>query len=709
MAADFPPLRTLETPTNLPAQATSFVGREREAAEARRLLVSTRLLTLTGPGGTGKTRLSIKVAGEVLDRFRDGVFLTELAPITDPELVVPTIAGTLGVREEPDRPAIETLKEYLRERQLLLVLDNFEQVVDAAPAIRELLAAAPRVSMLVTSREVLHLAGEQEFPVPPLALPDPAHLPPLASLSAFDAVALFIQRARAVRPDFAVTNANAPAVAEICARLDGLPLAIELAAARVKLLPPDAILARLERRLAFLTSAARDLPVRQQTLRGAIDWSHDLLDEVERTLFRRLAVFVGGCDFEAAEAVCNPAGELGIDTLDGLGSLLDKSLIRQEETEHGEPRFRMLETIREYGLERLADADDAAEIRRRHATFFLTLAEEAEADLTSTRGPVWMDRLEHEHDNIRAVLRWSQTAGSLEIALRIGGALWRFWHQHAHLREGRAWMEELLAHPAAAGRTLSRAKGLSGLGGLAYWQADFAAARVAYEESLSIQREMGGPAGIADALYNLGFALSVSGQADAARPMFEECLARFLELGDELRITRAREALVFASYQSGDHATARRLQEENLAAVRRMGDPFWLANTLSLLSVFATADGDFDEARRELTEAIELFGGPGDLSGIVNVLMLFAHVSLAEGVPERAAHLVGAADAIRQEIGSVATPIELLRLPDPAEVARERLGDHAYAVALTAGRSMSRKEAVAYATATATAASDTPA
>lgn len=409
LPAEFAPLKTLDyRPNNLPAQATPFIGREREVGAVRKELLRSevRLLTLTGPGGTGKTRLSLQAAADLLDDFTDGVFFVPLALVGDPALVAPTIAHTLNVNEVGGKPLLELLKDHLRDKQLLLVLDNFEQVTAAAPLVGELLIAAPRLKVMITSREVLHVYGEHDYPVPPMTLPDPMHLPPLERLAQYEAVQLFIERAQAAKTDFVITSENAPAVAEICVQLDGLPLAIELAAARVRLFSPQAMLARLEHRLKFLTGGARDLPARQRTLRGAIEWSYELLDADEQTLFRRLAVFVGGCMLEVAEAVCNARNDLAIDVLAGLESLADKSVLEQEEMSD-EPRFRMMETIREFAMERLEESGEAEPLRRRHAEMHLLLAEQARSELGGPRATVYLDRLEVEHDNLRAALAWS--------------------------------------------------------------------------------------------------------------------------------------------------------------------------------------------------------------------------------------------------------------------------------------------------------------
>src|SRR5919106_6134891 len=408
LPAEFPALRSMDArPNNLPVQLTTFVGRRRELDSVKAAVRDARLLTLTGPGGTGKTRLALKAAGELLPELEDGVFFVPLAAITEPPLVMPAVAHALGLPEATPGNPTDAVIDHLRDKELLLVTDNFEQVLDAAPEIGQLLTATERIRVLTTSREPLGLSGEREFPVPPLGLPDPSHLPSLAGLSQFEAVGLFVERANAVPPEFQETNENAPAVAEICARLDGLPLAIELAAARVKILSPEAMLTRLERSLTFLSGGSRHLPQRQRTLRDAIAWSYDLLEERERRFFARLAVFVGGLSLEAVDAVCDPGGELDLDALEGVASLTNKSLLRQMATGPEEPRFFMLETIREFAGERLDEQPDAEEIGRRHAGFFLDRAERAEPELTGADQARWLDALEADHDNLRAAIAWA--------------------------------------------------------------------------------------------------------------------------------------------------------------------------------------------------------------------------------------------------------------------------------------------------------------
>src|SRR5688572_13755648 len=448
LPSEFPPLRTLESyRNNLPLQPTPLVGREKEVSEVCDLVrgEETRLLTLTGPGGIGKTRLALQAAADLLEDFPDGTYLMLLATLTEAELFLPAVAETLGVRETGEQPLDESLKDYLHERRLLLVLDNFEQVLEAAPTVTELLAVAPGLKVLATSRAPLGLYGEHVYPVPPLTLPDLKRPPPLERLTQYEAVGLFLERARALKPDFEVTNESAPAVAEICVRLDGLPLAIELAAARIKMLPPKAILQRLTSRLKLLTGGARDLPERQRTLRATIEWSHALLDEGEQLLFGRLAVFAGGRALEAIEAICDAEGDLPVDAFEGVSSLVDKSLLGQEEGPNGEPRFVMLETIHEFAREKLQGSGEAEQIKRVHAEYFLTLAEEAFPELRGPDQLEWLERLEAEHDNIRTALSWALEGKEVEVALRLGGALSWFWSMRGYYGEGRRWLEEALA------------------------------------------------------------------------------------------------------------------------------------------------------------------------------------------------------------------------------------------------------------------------
>jgi predicted ATPase/class 3 adenylate cyclase len=688
LADDFPPPRTLETPSNLPAEMTSFVGREREVGEVCDLVRHARLVTLTGPGGAGKTRLSLRVAELLRPEYPGGAFFVELAPVGDAGLIPTTIAEAIGLREDPKRPVVEVLEEYLRELQLLLVADNFEQVVAGAPVVGRLLGAAPRLTVLASSREVLHLRGEQEYPVPSLGVPDPSALPPVEILATFDAVALFVQRARAVRPGFEVDERNAAAVAAICARLDGLPLAIELAAARTKLFEPVAILARLDKSLALLTSSARDVPERQRTLRGAIDWSHDLLDPRERLVFRRLAVFVGGCTAEAAEAVCNPDGEMDLDVLDVLASLLDKSLLTRSQAADGEPRFVMLETIRDYGLERLAESGEAELVHRRHAEHFAALAREAEPELLGTRPNDWLDRLEAERDNLRATIQRAAEEGRIELALETAAALWRFWQQRGHLAEGRDTLRALLDRPAAAAATRARARALGGLGGVAYWQADMTAAGRAYGEAVEIERGLTDPGGLAEALYNAGYVSAITGDRERARAEYDEAIGIYEAIGDRKGLLNVREALAFILIHSGEFAEARAVEEENLAAFRASGEALRTESALTLLTILNLKDRKLGAAGESLGETIAMVRAAGDMQRLSSLLTIGAALAIAADDPRRAALLCGAADAIREPLGAVATPMQLIGLDDPAPSARSALGDDAFEAAYADGRAL---------------------
>jgi predicted ATPase/DNA-binding SARP family transcriptional activator len=604
---EFPPLRGLEArPNNLPVQPTPLIGREQELITLQQMLgrAEGRLVTLTGPGGVGKTRLALQVAADLLDAFGDGVVFVDLAPIRDPALVASTVAQTLGVRETGEQSLVASLKRYVREKQLLLVLDNFEQVLQAAPTVAELLGAAPSLKVLVTSRAVLRLRGEQEFAVPPLARPDPRHLPPVAALSQYAAVELFIQRAASARPEFSVTNENAPAVAEICHRLDGLPLAIELAAARARLLTPQAMLARLESRLKLLVGGPRDLPARQQTLRETIGWSYELLTEAEQALFRRLSVFVGGCTLEAAEAVCNAEGELPLPVLDGIASLMEQSLLQQVDGEDvpagggGEPRFAMFETIREFGLEQFEASGEAETIRRRHACYFLRLAEERNpggACFKSLR-PDWMDRVKAELDNLRAALRWShQEPTSRVTEQRLVVALEEFWMVRGFWREREQWIENALARGGPGER--GTPSGEVDREQLATWGRLLLNAR-RYEESIAIWRQLGDKHGYAWALVEWGNKRSVATCAEAV------CL--FRELGNPWELTYAILALGNAARAEGDFHQARSHYEETLALSRELGDPAMVAWTLSGLGAVAWELGEYDAARSYSEESVAI-------------------------------------------------------------------------------------------------------
>ena len=583
--SDFPALKSLSRhPHNLPVQPTTFLGREQEVASICALLSrpEVRLVTLIGPGGIGKTRLSLQVAAELADQLADGVWFVSLAPVSDPDQVVPAILQTLGISDLSGLAPLTLLQSSLKDKYMLLLLDNFEQVIEAAVQVAELLAACPRLEIIVTSRVVLRLQAEREFAVPPLSLPNLKRLPDLAVLSQYEAVALFIQRAQAVKPDFAVTNANAPAVAGICARLDGFPLAIELAAARVKFFAPQALLTRLEQGLAVLTGGARDLPARQQTLRGAIAWSYNLLSPEEQQLFRRLAVFVDGCMWEAAEVVCQAAGELEADILESLLSLVDKSLLRQEESTEGEPRFWMLQTLREFGLEVLTLAGEIELTRQAHAECYLGMAEQAEPHLRGAEQACWFAQLEQEHENVRAALSFLlerarvQTGtpeGKMqaERALRLCAALYWFWYHRGYVREGQAFLEQALARRSGVGAAL-QARVLYAAAELAWMIDDLERAETLCGESLLLYQELGDRVGMAACQRQLGAIARVRNQFALARSRLEEAAALFQEMGDRWQWGRCLAELARVATEQGQYERARTLLEESLQLYQTLGD-----------------------------------------------------------------------------------------------------------------------------------------
>ena len=656
LPADFPALKTLDaTPNNLPVLPTSFVGRAHEVAEARRLLETTHLLTLTGPGGTGKTRLALQLAAESIEAFPDGVFFAPLEPITDPSLVGATIAAMLGVKEGAE-PVEQRLAEFLRSKRLLLVLDNFEQVTAAASLVSDLIKAAPELRLVVTSRAVLRLYGEQEYPVPPLGVPDPAHLPPLEAMTQYEAVALFIARAMAARPDFMVTNENAPAVAKITNRLDGLPLAIELAAARVKLLTPQAMLPRLESRLALLGGGgSRDLPARQQTLRGAIDWSYGLLDEPGRCLFARISVFASGFDLEACEAVCGPSteGRASLDVLSGLTDLADQSLVRQAD-EHDHVRFSMLETIREFAAEKLADGPEAPEIRRRHGQFYLDLAERAAPHLTGDDRATWLDLLAHDHDNIRAALAWCVETGETAMALRLVWSVWRFWQSRAFLTEGQIHAAAALAMPIDDVDPMLVVRGHEAAGGLAYWRGDFPTTRRHYDRALELARQLDDPKLLADALYNASFGNVVESEDHApnferADALLQEAVAIYRATGDEEGLANALWGMGNSYYFQEDWIGSVRVYSEALEIARKTRNAFLTGWSLHMLGTAKLMLGYYREAHELLAEGLQRMVAAGETPGIVLVLDDWVDLAYFSGDFGRAQRLVGAARRLQAE------------------------------------------------------------
>ena len=698
LPAEFPKLRTLEaTPNNLPTQLTSFIGRDDQVRDAKVLLARARLLTLTGPGGTGKTRLSLQIAADVMDQFPDGVYFVPLSAVHDPELVPSAIAQALSVQSTGSRRPIEVLVDYLHDKRMLLVLDNFEQLLPAAPVTTTLLEGSLGLRVLVSSRAVLHVYGEQEFPVPPLALPDLKALPNLTVLSQFEAVRLFIERAVAVKPDFEATNENAPAIAGICERVDGLPLAIELAAARIKLFSPQALLSRLEKSLsAALGTGARDLPGRQQTLRGAIQWSYELLDAGERRLLARFSVFARGGSLEELEAVCGPAADLGgREVVDALDLLADQSLLRRV-PEFDEPRFLMLQTIREFAAERLAESDEADRIRDRHLEAFISLAQQAQAQLFGRQRKEWLDRLEVDHDNFRSALEWAIASGNTRKALCLGGSFWRYWQMRGHIHEGRARMQEVLAMPGVEAFPNEHLQALEAAGGLAYWQADMAAAQVFYDASLQLTRQVGDKRAIANAIYNDAFPiLVVRVEPERARTLLREALPLFEELKDEAGVGRTYWGLGNADYFQQDFEAARQKLQAAQAIFRRLDARFDLAWSLHTLGLVTLKMGSVDAARPYFTEVLTMFAEAKDVSGIVLQLDNLAAVARAEGDPMKATRLFAA--AATYQITSGTGLGLLLREQEGRLQPREGLDDRQADAAWSEGQAMSLDQAVAYA------------
>jgi len=674
---DFPPLQSLDArPNNLPTQLTSFVGRERELAEAGDLLERNRLVTLTGPGGTGKTRLSLQVAANAADRYPGGVFFVALETVREPSLVASRIGTTIGLAETGARTADELLREWLAGKQVLFVLDNFEQVLDAGPIVADLLRDAPGLSVLVTSRAALRVSGEQEYPVP--GLPTPPDLSQLSSLelaslpaeartidadtlSAYESVRLFIARATSVKPDFKVTNENAPAVAAIAARLHGMPLAIELAAARIKLFSPEALRARLEDQLALLSAGSRDLPERQQTLRGAIAWSYDMLDEGHRRLLDRLSVFEGGIDLAAAEAVCGPSAELGIEVLDGLVALADQSLIRSVETD-GDPRFHLLDTIHAFAAEQLAARDEDDAIAGRHSAWFLSLAQRLEPELAGADQRRHLDQLELEHDNIRTVLHRAEEAGDAATAIGLAHAVWRFWQKRGHLHLARRRLEAFAAAPWSRDDPILRARLMEALGGVCWWQADIRAMRPAYEEAVEIWRGLGDKRELANALYNYAFVFSVP--EDPANPPSDldaegigrsaraEALALFQEIGDERGEGNVLWGIGNDKYFSeADDAGVTEFRAA-LEKFRRVGDRTMEAWSLHMVGSALLRTRKPEESRPYLHDALRHFYLAGDAAGITLVIDDLSAQALADDEPERAARLWGAGRALTKASGA---------------------------------------------------------
>ena len=672
----FPALRTLDArANNLPVQLTSFVGRA-ELAAARDAFAETRLLTLTGPGGTGKTRLALQLAAEMSDAFADGVFFVGLDSIVDVDLVPPAIASALGITAGGAKGPLEAVIDYLADKQMLLLLDNFEQVVEAAPDVSRLLHEAPRIKLLVTTRVVLRVYGEREFPVPPLGLP-PAESSELTAEEAlgYEAIELFVDRARAVHPAFALSDESAPLVVDICRRLDGLPLAIELAAARTRALPLAAIRARLDQQLSFLTGGARDLPGRQQTLRGAIEWSYDLLDVADRRLFQRFSVHSGGAFLTQADAVCGPASELGEDVLDGLSSLSDKSLVKPDLAMAEDPRFSMLVSIRDYAHEQLAASDELDRLARRHALVYLEFAEREAPGLTGPEAREVTGRFELDHDNIRAALDWAVAHNEAEIALRLIVATWRFWQRSGHLIEARRRVDAVIALPGVADQSDDlQARAFGAAGSITYWQADPHATYGYYLRALAAAEKSGDKQLIAEALYNHGFAPADADKLSDAlytkgMPFWERSLAMYNEIGDARGIANAAWGLSQAEAAIGNEDRAIVVGEQALAGYRELDDSFGIGWALYVLAALHVRGGRDEQAEVLLRESLTIFLDANDKTGILLNLAAFMNIAHTRGQKLRQLRLGGVVRKLRESTGTglLDTPIDVVQFVMPSE------------------------------------------
>jgi predicted ATPase/class 3 adenylate cyclase len=695
LPAEFPPLKSLSVlPNNLPIQLTSFVGRDREIAEVKGLLPSTRLLTLTGAGGAGKTRLGLQVATEVLDSFPDGVWVVELAALADPALVPQALASVLSVSEHPGRPLTETLVGALRHKSMLIVLDNCEHLQSACVQfVNALLLGCHHVHVLVTSRIALGIPGETLWRVPSLSVPDPGHPPAPADLQQYEAVRLFVERARASQRQFALTVGNAPAVAQVCRELDGIPLALELAAARTRVLTVDQIATRLSDRFQLLTGGSSVVVPHQQTLRAAMDWSYDLLSEKERTLLRRLSVFAGGCTLEAAESVCADGDPGNAEVLDLLTQLVDKSLV-QVEVRAGEARYSLLETVRQYGRHRLEEAGDAPGARRRHLDWYLTLAERAVPEMTGPNQLAWLERLEQNHDNLRAALEWSLAGADTAPALRLAAALHGFWDIHNHFAEGRAWLDRVLSMTGAVAPA-PRAKALVAAAHLAHRQGDYTHVTAWCDEALALAEQTADKSGSAEALHYLAHAAEATGNFVKAGELLEHAVALHRAGASTWKLARTMNCLANTARAGGEYPRATALYEEALTLLRAHGEQDQSGQTLHNLSYAVLRQGDHERSRALFRQALTAAEERGNRRMVLKCLAGLAAAS-AEANPRWAAKLFGAAEALLTAAHYSLEIHNRRDIDDYAAVARGRLGEDAFKAAWAEGAAMTLEQAVAY-------------
>ena len=689
---------------NLPLQLTSFVGRKQEMAAVSRLLATARLLTLIGAGGVGKTRLALQVAAEVLDSFSDGVWLVEFAPLSDPVLVQHAVTSALGMREEAGRSVLATLADYLQSRHVLLVFDNCEHLVAACAALAEsLLRTCSRLHIVATSREALRIGGETVWRVPSLPQPHPRQLPAFDHVTQYEAVQLFSERAAAVEPGFTLTNQNARAVAQVCHQLDGIPLAIELAAGRMSMFSVAQIAARLDERFRLLTGGSRTALPRQQTLRATVDWSYALLSKGEQALLQRLSVFAGNWTLEAVEAICAEetaqGGGEGEDVLGVLTQLVNKSLVIAEEQD-GEVRYRLLETIRHYAHEKLVDAGQEEEMCRRHWEWCLRLTEEAEPKLRGMEQAVWLKRLETEHDNLRAALGRSLSAGEGEIAARLAGALWQFWATHSHFSEGRHWLDAILANRSSLSAS-AQSKVLLVAGELARWQGDSERARALHTQRLTLHRHLGDNKGIAESLNYLGWVAVYQGDHEQAAKLSEESLALYRELGNKQGVASSLLGLAVAALFRREYKRAAALCEESITIRQELQDRSFLVYSLVNLTMATTLQGDFERAMQACREALAVSQDLGHKNGLAFSLEAMAGIAGAQGQAERAAKLFGAGQALQDAIGAPLSPGLRVLYERVMMTTRDRLGEAAFAEIWAQGRAMPLEQAIAEAEQTA--------